>query len=610
MKRILTFKQKLVLTYVVLIVLPMSVLGMGAYLLYSDTMEQKVSDFVQQVAVSTASNLEMYIRELEQFTLMPYYNKEFQDMLTDDNPSSDALHAIEVKEEIEKTFSFWQSQRDSVEKITYFSKPGSGEQRVYSTGFPYDNLKVEEAPWDERVFSASDRILTYLSLHQLANTGYAQRTEPTHVFSLIRKIYYSSTMMETAGYMQFDFTLEDIGRIMNRINREENGSFFLLDQERRVVFASQPIDEGVLEHVVGQPETAPHAPQIVKLNQQNKILVRHPVGKMGWTVVGYVPVSQLVSGIANVRNSMILIGLVCIVLAIMITTTISHRMTRPIYKLIGLIRRVEAEDFQIRYDDPPRNEIGQLIRSFVRMSGRLDETIRHLYQAEIVRKDSELRTLKSQINPHFLFNTLETIKMKAEIDEADATVDMITALGKLVKSSLHAGKDFMTLREEQAYLLNYFYIQRNRYGSRFEMTMDVDEELMDLYIPRMLIQPLVENAFYHGLEMKQGRGRLSVAVSKEEEAVKIVVADDGLGISPERLQQIRSRLDGGTLKPSDGDDNIGLANVSARIELYFGSPYAMQIESKPGEGTEITLLLPAITSESEVERYVSRYHRG
>ncbi|MFS0724964.1 cache domain-containing sensor histidine kinase [Paenibacillus sp. 1P07SE] len=455
MKRILTFKQKLVLTYIVLIVLPMSVLGMGAYRLYSDAMEKKVSDFVQQVAISTASNIEMYIRELEQFTLMPYYNKEFQDMLTDGQPS-DPLQTIEMKEEIEKTFSFWQSQRESVENITYFSKPGAGERRVYSTGYPYDSLKVEEARWDERAFGSSDRIVTHLSLHQLASSGYAQRMEPIQVFSLIRKIYYSSTVMETAGYFQVDFTLEDIGRIMNRINHEENGSFFLLDQDRRVVFASQPLDEGILEHAVGLQEPA-SPPQIVRLHQQNTILVHHPVGKMDWIVVGYVPVSQIVSGIANVRNSMILIGLVCIVLAIIITITISHRMTIPIYKLIALIKRVETEDFQIQYDNPPRNEIGQLIRSFIRMSGRLDETIRNLYQAEIVRKDSELRTLKSQINPHFLFNTLETIKMKAEIDEADATVDMITALGKLVKASLQPGNDFITLREEQAYLLNYFY---------------------------------------------------------------------------------------------------------------------------------------------------------
>ncbi|MFS0724965.1 sensor histidine kinase [Paenibacillus sp. 1P07SE] len=133
---------------------------------------------------------------------------------------------------------------------------------------------------------------------------------------------------------------------------------------------------------------------------------------------------------------------------------------------------------------------------------------------------------------------------------------------------------------------------------------------MDHYIPKMLIQPLVENAFYHGLEMKQGKGRLSVAASKEDDAVKVVIVDDGLGISPEQLQQIRSKLEGGTLKPSYEDKNIGLVNVSARIELYFGPAYAMQIESRPGDGTEITLLLPSITSESEVDRYVSRYHRG
>jgi len=604
MNRFLTFKQKLVLTYIVFIVLPMSVLGLGAYRLYSDAMEKKVSDFVQQVAVSTASNIEMYIRELDQFTLMPYYNRELQDMLTD-GKLLDPLQSIEVKETIEKNFSFWQSQRESVENITYFSRPGAGQRRVYSIG--HANVKIEETQW-YRAFGRSDEIMTHLSLHQPQGMGFVQNNEPNKVFSLIRKIYYPSTILETAGYFQVDFTLEDIARIMNSVNREKNGSFFLIDREEQVVFASDPVDEQLMNRVHDLQENS-QSPQIVRMDNQNTIVVRHPVGKMDWTVVGYVPVSQIVSGITYVRNSMILIGLVCMVLAIIITTGISYQITKPIYKLISLIKRVETEDFQIQYDNPPRNEIGQLIRSFIRMSRRLDETIRNLYQAEIVRKESELRTLKSQINPHFLFNTLETIKMKAEIDEADATVDMITALGKLVKSSVHPGNDFITFREEREYLLNYFYIQENRYGTRFDITIHVDEELIDLYIPKLLIQPLVENAFYHGLEMKQGKGKLSVTIMQEENHVKVIIADDGLGIPLEQLQQIRHKLSMGTLKPTYDDKSIGLTNVAARIQLYFGSPYSMEIESRFGLGTEIVLLLPRIKSESEVDTYVSRYNR-
>jgi len=607
MNRFLTFKQKLILTYMVFIVLPMSVLGLGAYGLYSDAMEKKVSDFAQQVAVSTASNIEMYIRELEQFTLMPYYGRDFQDTLTDDR-GADPLLSIEVKETIEKNFSFWQSQRGSVENISYFSKPGVGQERIYSLGYLPPDLEVGKLPWFE-TFSGSDEIVTYLSLHQPASTDLIQNTPPPKVFSLIRKIYKSSTILITSGFFQVDFTLEDIERIMSRVNREKNGSFLLIDRDGQIVYSGDPVNEQLLAHIAELPSDGQDR-QIVSMGSQKNIVVHHPVGKMGWTVVGYVPVSQIVFGIMQVRNSMILIGVVCIVLALIVSTGISYQITKPIYKLISLIKRVETEDFQIQYDNPPRNEIGQLIRSFIRMSRRLDETIRNLYQAEIVRQESELQALKSQINPHFLFNTLETIKMKAEIDEADATVDMITALGKLVKTSLHAGNDFNIFREEREYLNNYFYIQDNRYASRFDMTIDVEEELMEWYIPKLLIQPLVENAFYHGLEMKQGKGKLSVAIGREESHVKVVVTDDGLGMSPERLLRLRQSLDDGKQRLSQDEKSIGLANVFARIGLYFGSPYTMHIDSRPGEGTEIVLLLPPIKSESEVNIYVSRHNRG
>jgi Predicted signal transduction protein with a C-terminal ATPase domain len=606
MNRFLTFKQKLILTYMVFIVLPMSVLGLGAYRLYSDAMEKKVSDFAQQVAVSTASNIEMYIAELEQFTLMPYYNPDFQDMLTE-NKDPDPLLSLEVKKTVEKNFSFWQSQRDSVENISYFSKPGVGRERIYNLGYLPPDLEVDKLPWFES-FDGSDDIVTYLSLHQPAPTDLIQNTPPPKVFSLIRRIYQSSTILITSGYFQVDFTLEDIERIMSRVNREKNASYLLMDKEGQIVYAGDPVDERLLPHIVELPSDVPSR-QIVNTGNQKHIVVHHPVGKMGWTVVGYVPVSQIVSGIIQVRNSMILIGAVCIAFALIVSTGISYQITKPIYKLISLIKRVETEDFQIQYDNPPRNEIGQLIRSFIRMSRRLDETIRNLYQAEIVRQESELRALKSQINPHFLFNTLETIKMKAEIDEADGTVDMITALGKLVKTSLHAGNDFNTFREEREYLINYFYIQENRYASRFDMTIDVEEGLLDWYIPKLLIQPLVENAFYHGLEMKQGKGKLSVSIAREGACVKVAVTDDGLGIPPERLLHLRHNLDDGKQRGSQDERSIGLANVSARIRLYFGSPYTMRIDSLPGEGTEVVLLLPPIKSESEVNIYVSRHNR-
>ncbi|MBB6670819.1 cache domain-containing sensor histidine kinase [Cohnella nanjingensis] len=607
MKRILAFKQKLVLTYVIFIVLPMSVLGLGAYRLYSQAMEKKVSDFVQQVAVSTSSNIEMYIRELEQFTLMPYYNRELQDMLTAGAATGEQSDE-DIKLTLEKNFSFWQSQRGSIENITYFSKPGEGARRIYSLSYLLPGLSIEQMPWYD-AFDDSDAIVATLSLHLPEANQLVQNGEPLQVFSLIRKIYYSSTLLKTAGYFQVDFTLEDIERIMSRVNSEKNGSFFVLDADRQVVYADDPVKPELLASVAGlQADSA--VPQMIDLDKRKTIVVQHPVGKMGWTVVGYVPVSRIVSGIASVRNSMLLIGIVCIAIALVVSTGISYSMTKPIYRLISLIKRVEREDFQIEYDNPPRNELGQLIRSFIRMSRRLDETIRHLYQAEIVRKESELQALRSQINPHFLFNTLETIKMRAELDEADGTVDMITALGKLVRSSLQSGSDFITLQEEKDYLMNYLLIQENRYGGRFDITVRVEEALLSNYIPRLLVQPLIENAFYHGLEMKQGKGKLTVSITSEPDAVKVLVADDGLGIPIDRLLELRRQTGVETLRPQHDGGSIGLVNVVARIQLYFGLPYAMRIDSRPGHGTEVILLLPLIASESEVERYVSRYHRG
>ncbi|MBM7567738.1 sensor histidine kinase [Paenibacillus sacheonensis] len=608
MKAFISFKQKLIITYVVFIVLPLTVLGFGAYYLYSQAMENKLSDFAEQVAVSTSSNIESYIQELEKFTLQPYYNRDLQDLLTLEKPS-DPSEELEKKETIEKNFSLWQSQRESVQGIYYYDLPGTtAHPQIYNQGYLPPSFTVEMMPWYAD-FSESSENLTFLSLHRppFGDANEAKSRQP--VFSLVRKIYKSTTMLEYAGYYEVDFRLDDIKRIMDSVNLGENGSFFIMDGNQQIIYANDAIDEQLLANL---PEISKdqQGKQRLTIGSKKNIVVYSKVGQYGWTVVGDVPVVQIVSGNNGVRNSMILLGLVCIAFAILLSTLSSIQITKPIYRLIALIKRVEMEDFHIEYANPPRNEIGHLIRSIIRMSRKLDETIRNLYQAEIFRKESELQALKSQINPHFLFNTLETIKMKAEIDEADSTVEMITSLGKLVKSSIYRGSDFITFREEREYLTSYFHIQEGRYATRFDMSVNVEDSLLDHYLPKLLIQPLIENAFYHGLELKQGKGKLAVAIRREQDTVIVQVTDDGLGISAERLEQLNEQFRSAMSGVARSGSSVGLANVHARMQLYFGSGYTMSIDSEPGVGTEITLVLPTIRSESEVNIYVSRHTRG
>jgi two-component system sensor histidine kinase YesM len=246
-------------------------------------------------------------------------------------------------------------------------------------------------------------------------------------------------------------------------------------------------------------------------------------------------------------------------------------------------------------------EMTELSRSFNKMMDeneqlnlRLVEANVRLYQAEIVRKQTDMAMLVSQINPHFLYNTLEVIKGMAYSVGSKPIADMTSALGTIFRYSLKA-PEVVTLRKETEMLRNYLTIQLMRFGERFQVHYDLPEMLMDQDVPKMVLQPLCENAITHGLEMMEKGGHLYVSAYRRDDSLYIEVEDNGLGMEKETLDQVRAKLD----KINDvaslykmGTDGIGLVNVHGRLRMRYGDGYGLTIDSQAGKGTRVVLRMP------------------
>ena len=266
---------------------------------------------------------------------------------------------------------------------------------------------------------------------------------------------------------------------------------------------------------------------------------------------------------------------------------LSRRLVTPIHEMIRQMGAIEHGNFDIQLQVQSEDEIGILSRRFNQMSQELKTYINQSYLAKIKQTEAELTALRSQIYPHFLYNTLDTISWMARAQDALDVVRLVDALTNMFRVGLSSGRDYITLREEKSHAANYLYIQKVRYQDRLRYAMEIPNEYDQLVVPKLILQPLVENAIYHGVKMKRGGGQVRVTARVENEALFLSVWDDGAGIPPERLESIRrseprERQKGG----------FGLSYIAERIRLSYGPPYGVQIDSEEGTFTEVTVCLP------------------
>lgn len=278
-----------------------------------------------------------------------------------------------------------------------------------------------------------------------------------------------------------------------------------------------------------------------------------------------------------------------LILIVLLSYYIPLSITRPIRKLSEVTDQVAKGDLTVRSDIRTGAEVGMLSDSLNTMIDKINELLEQVKKEQIRLRKAEFELLQSQINPHFLYNTLDTIVWLAEAGEQKKVVKMVGSLSEFFRTSLNQGKDIISIKEELQHVRSYLEIQQVRYQDILQYDIQVEEELYKYLIPKITIQPLVENALYHGIKNKRGAGKIIISGRQEEDHFSILIEDNGIGISKERLSQVRAGVKN---KVSTGKDIYGLYNVNERIHLNFGEKYGIIIESTYGEGTVVSVILP------------------
>jgi len=414
------------------------------------------------------------------------------------------------------------------------------------------------------------------------------------VISMSRALYSNGQL---SGILLVDLNYQQIADICS-LSNNDSGYIFIVGADGRLVYHPQQrlVYSGIKTE---RFDLVTRSEGVNAVISDGYIYTSSLSPASGWVTVSVFDTNQLVSISSDVIVLFVGIGLFFSIITFIISYVASKRLTDPILQLKASMKQFEKGDFDAKANITVNNEVAELGESFNVMTERIKNLVAQELLIEEQKRISELQALQAQIRPHFLYNTLESIIWMSEIGENEKVIEMTSALSKLFRATTSNANELVTLKTEIDYVTNYMKIQKMRYQDKLNFRLDVDESLLQTKVIKLIIQPMVENAIYHGIKQLKGQGLIIVSAHAEEQKLYIAISDNGVGFD-------KGILDGTPDFASKDESGIGINNVKDRIKLFFGSEYGINIKSivqdeaipeengMPGMRTTVTLTLPLI----------------
>ena len=408
---------------------------------------------------------------------------------------------------------------------------------------------------------------------------------------------YTGTEAED-GVVFLDLNYSAISELCAQSSMGDKGYVFILDQNGNIVYhpQQQQLYNELQTENISLVMNAKSDIVTVGKGDDEKIYALSHSDITGWTIVGCMNMSELLRNSRQTRSIYVLVAVGLIIVALLISSLIARNITLPIQKLRDSMKSVQKGNFDIEdIEVISDNEIGSLTRSFNVMTHRIRELMEQNVKEQEQKRKIELKALQSQINPHFLYNTLDSIIWMIRSEEYDGAGEMVSLLAKFFRISLSQGKDMITLEKELEHASSYLAIQNIRFKDKFEFHVDADPELLKYFCPKLSIQPLLENAIYHGMDGMYEDGEIEIRIYEKNGDIKIDVSDNGPGMTQEKIDYIMHNK----VVSSKRGSGIGVCNVNERIQLIYGKNYGITISSELDEGTVATITIPKMEEMDE-----------
>ena len=586
-------KQKILLLVALILLLAITATGLYSYFLAVEQATSKLVESQLNLVNQVSNNIDLVLTDVMDLSSLIIIDPGVQQVLQES--PSDGQNILIYHNSLlylDKILA----AKSHISMVALYGLNGL----VYSTGKDYTSNRV--IPFQE--FSRTSLFEKALQLDGSPGIEYFTN-KPFIVYDhrIPRIILYRAVKefnrFHNAGVLLLWINEENI-RSLYRPVIPRGGSVFILDPKGKMISPAggDPLaQEVLLNH--NEFSAGPGTTCTININKQKMLLTAAASEITGWWTVALTPMDLLAQNLKSIASVIILVGFVCYMFLFFLSLYITSVLTTPLQQLQDSIEKVQKGDFSQQIPSPGEDEIGRLSRGYNIMITRIRDLIDRVYKLGIRRREAELKALQAQINPHFLYNTLDTLFWKAEKKHVPEIGEMVYALSKIFRLSLNRGNDLTTVGREKELIEHYLLVQKMRLKNKLSYTVDIDRALWDRTIPKLILQPFVENAVIHGIEEKESSGEISVTGRTEDELMVFTIRDDGVGMTEEKIKLLQSKEPLSPENLSNISGGYAVHNILERLDLYFKENYRVTFTGKPGSGTTVIIAIPELSGEEE-----------
>lgn len=539
---------------------------------------------IEKSLYNMTSNAENYVRILSMDNRLQNQLERIKN-----NDDIDLIGSIEVEKTLSTAIS------NVVQPVTYIAAASIISSKGNFSNIGYiDNSSVSSV-FDENLISyiTDNKTPVWTGLLKIK---FKFTEEYENVFAIAKTIIGFDTG-HILGTAVLYLKEKDVASIYldNIVN--QNDKFYILDEQKTIIstqdknelYKKFEEDKYLGTHRL---EDFPDGQSLIRNIEGKQLLVTvMDFKKLNWKIISIIPIDEITSENKGITKLILVFGVICLIFAFALSYLFSYSISKPILNLVGTMKKIRSGNLKLRADFDAGGEIGMLRDGFNSLMDKINNLLEQICIEQRIKRENEFRLLQSQIKPHFLYNTIETIISFIKLDLKDNAMMTAKNLANFYRISLSKGNDLITIRDEIQLIESYLSIQKLRYIEYLDYSMEIDEKALKYQIPKLTLQPLVENSIYHGLKEKEEKGMLIIKVFSEQDTVKIEIFDDGVGMTGEQIVRALNRKSNDS-KSSD----FGLYSVDKRIKLLYGEQYGLSIESEVAKYTKVTVNLPAIVA--------------